>query len=95
VKLVWTKAAMSDLEKLAAYIAEDSEQNAELVEARIHVSARLLSRLPGAGRSGRVKGTRERVISRTPYILVYRLHSKTVRVLRVYHGARRWPSRFT
>jgi toxin ParE1/3/4 len=95
VKLVWTKAAISDLEKLAAYIAEDSEQNAELVEARIHVSARLLSLLPGAGRPGRVKGTRERVISRTPYILVYRLQSKTVRVLRVYHAARRWPSRFS
>jgi len=94
VKLVWTKAALSDLDELAAYIAEDSEQNAELVEARIQQSARLLTLLPGAGRPGRVKGTRELVVLRTPYLLVYRLQSNNIRVLRVYHGARRWPSRF-
>ncbi len=85
---------MNDLEELAAYIAEDSEQNARLVEARIHASAKLLLVLPGAGRPGRVSGTREWVILRTPYILVYRLDSETVRVLRLYHGARRWPSSF-
>jgi plasmid stabilization system protein ParE len=85
---------MRDLEKLAAYIGADSEQNAQLVEARIHESARLLSLLPGAGRSGRVKSTRERVVLRMPYILVYRLQRRTIRILRVYHGSRRWPSHF-
>jgi toxin ParE1/3/4 len=91
VKLVWSKAAMHDLEELAAYIAEDSEQNATLVEARINEAARLLSLLPGAGRPGRVNGTRELVVLRTPYLLVYRIKSNTIRILRVYHGARRWP----
>lgn len=85
---------MADLEELAAHIAEESEQIAELVEARIHEEAALLSRFPRAGRRGRVKGTRERVVLRTPYILVYRYHGGSVRVLRVFRGARRWPSRF-
>ena len=84
---------MADLEELAAHIAEESEQIAELVESRIHEEAALLSRFPRAGRPGRVRGTRERVVLRTPYILVYRFHSRVVRVLRVFRGARRWPVR--
>jgi len=94
VRLIWNKTAISDLEDLAGYIAEESEQNAFLVETRIHESAKLLSLIPGGGRPGRAIGTRELVVPRTPYILVYRLQAGTIRVLRVYHGARRWPSRF-
>jgi plasmid stabilization system protein ParE len=85
---------MRDLEDLAGYIAEGSEQNALLVESRVLESARLLSLLPGAGRPGRVKETRELIVLRTPYLLVYRLGPNEIRVLRVYHGARRWPARF-
>lgn len=42
---------------------------------------------------GRVEGTRELVITHTPYIVAYTIdpHSNTVVVLRVLHGARRWP----
>jgi addiction module RelE/StbE family toxin len=94
VKLVWSKAAVRDLEELAVYIAEDSEQAAEFVEERIREEAKLLSRAPHSGRIGRVHGTRERVVRRTPYILAYRIVPGRVRILRVYHGARQWPSRF-
>jgi addiction module RelE/StbE family toxin len=85
---------MRDLEELAAYIAQDSEQTAELVETRIHEAARLLREVPAMGRPGRVKGTRELIVQRTSYILVYRIKSGTIRILRVFRGARRWPSRF-
>jgi toxin ParE1/3/4 len=94
VKLIWSRAAARDLDELAAYIAEDSEQASESVEARIDQEARLLSRFPRSGRIGRISGTRERVVSRTAYILVYRIVSGRVRILRVYHGARRWPKSF-
>jgi toxin ParE1/3/4 len=93
MKLVWGKAAVKDLERLAAYIGEKSEQNAWLVEARIHETARRLSLMPGVGRLGRVKRTRELFVLRTPYILVYRLKSRTVHILRVIHCSRRWPWR--
>lgn len=82
---------MSDLEELAAYIANDSERTAALVESRIHEEAQLIAQFPFAGRRGRVAGTRERVVSRTPFILAYRIQSGTIRILRVYRGARRWP----
>ncbi len=46
------------------------------------------------GRPGRVKGTRELVVTRTPYIVAYRLKRQSIQILRVLHGARLWPERF-
>ena len=94
MRLVWSKAAMRDLFELAVYIATDSERAAEYVEACVHEEAKLLSRFPRSGRIGRVPGTRERVVSRTPYILAYRIVSGRIRILRVYHGSRQWPKKF-
>jgi toxin ParE1/3/4 len=79
---------------LIAFIAEDSVQSAEAVADRILKAAELLTEFPRSGRSGRVPGTRERVVGRTPYILVYQIVSGRVRILRVYHGSRQWPKKF-
>jgi toxin ParE1/3/4 len=92
--LFWSKLAISDLEELAEYISNDSKAFADFVEARIHQEARLLLIYPRAGRIGRVNGTRERAVVRTPFILVYRVDSRKVRILRIYRGARRWPQSF-
>ncbi|CLR06874.1 Uncharacterised protein [Mycobacterium tuberculosis] len=43
------------------------------------------------GRSGEIKGTREFVVTGTPYIVAYRVTEKQVEVLFVQHGAREWP----
>ena len=45
------------------------------------------------GRSGRVEGTRELVISRTPYLVVYRFEevADQILIVRLLHGAQRWP----
>ncbi len=43
------------------------------------------------GRLGRIDGTRELVISGTPYIAAYRIVGETVRILRILHGAQLWP----
>jgi toxin ParE1/3/4 len=94
MKLSWTPRARRDLRELIAFIAEDSLQAAEMVAERILKAAESLPQFPRSGRIGRVKGTRERVIGRTPYLLVYRVVSGRVRILRVYHSARKWPSQF-
>jgi toxin ParE1/3/4 len=41
--------------------------------------------------SGRWPGTRELIIPRTPDILPYRVRGEIVEIVRVFHGARRWP----
>jgi toxin ParE1/3/4 len=46
---------------------------------------------PEIGRPGRIRGTRELVATGTPYIVAYRFVADRLTVLRLLHGARRWP----
>jgi len=46
---------------------------------------------PMLGRAGRVEGTRELVVLRTPYVIAYRFLADEVTLLHVFHGARLWP----
>jgi toxin ParE1/3/4 len=95
VTVVWSDEALDDIEALRAYIEQDDPAAALRVVQLIFESTRLLlSAGPNVGRPGRVPGTRELVIPRTPFIVPYWMSSGKVYVLRVYHGARRWPEKF-
>ena len=95
IEIVWSPKALDDLQSLRAYIAENSPGAARRVAKRIVENVEtLLSENPEIGRHGRVAGTRELVITRTPFVVPYRLRGSTVEVLRVYHGARKWPDQF-
>jgi toxin ParE1/3/4 len=91
---VWTPAAIDDLASLRAFIAEQDPAAAQRVVLRIIHLVETLAESPEMGRPGRVPGTRELVITRTPFIVPYRLQGQTIQILRVYHGARRWPDHF-
>jgi toxin ParE1/3/4 len=95
MNIVWSPEAIQDLISLRAYIAEDSPAGARRIVARIlHDVEHLLPDNPQMGRPGRVPGTRELVIPQTPYIVPYRVQRATLQILRVFHGARRWPDSF-
>ena len=95
MNIVWSPEAIQDLISLRAYIAEDSPAGARRIVLRIlHDIEYLLPDNPHIGRPGRVPGTRELVIPRTPYIVPYRMQGASIQILRVYHGARRWPDGF-
>jgi toxin ParE1/3/4 len=95
VIIVWSQEAVEDLAAIRAYIAEDDPEAARRIALRIiHSIEDLLSGNPEMGRPGRVPGTRELVVPRTPYVVPYRVRNNRIQVLRVYHGARKWPERF-
>ena len=95
MNIVWSPEAIQDLISLRAYIAEESPAGARRIVLRIlHDIEYLLPDNPHIGRPGRVPGTRELVIPRTPYIVPYRMQGASIQILRVYHGARRWPNSF-
>jgi toxin ParE1/3/4 len=95
MKIVWSREAIQDLTSLRAYIAEENAAGARRIVLRIlHAVEHLLPDNPRMGRPGRVPGTRELVVPRTPYIVPYRVQRATIQILRVFHGARRWPERF-
>jgi len=91
----WSQRAVDDLASLRAYVAENDPAAAQRVVLHIiHSIEDLLAGQPQMGRPGRVSGTRELVVPRTSYIVPYRIRDNHIQVLRVYHGARRWPERF-
>ena len=95
MKPVWSPEAIDDLVALRAYIADDDNAAAQRIALRITDTVeKLLSENADIGRPGRVPGTRELVIARTPFTVPYRLQGEVLQILRVLHGARRWPERF-
>ena len=86
MKELWSPRAQSQLHAICRYIADDSEANAELIAQRIFDSIDLLKTQPEMGRAGRVLGTRELVVPRTPYLIVYRLVDGAIEVIAILHG---------
>ena len=92
---IWSPEAIADLAALRAYVEQDDPAAAQRVALHIIRNVEtLLPHSPEMGRPGRVPGTRELVIPRTPYIVPYRLVGNAIQVLRVFHGARQWPEAF-
>lgn len=78
---------------IAEYIAQDNPAAAHAVREAILRQVGRLAEHPRIGRPGRIEGTRELVISGTPYIVAYRVAGQNVTILRVLHGAQQWPKR--
>ncbi|MDH3402141.1 MAG: type II toxin-antitoxin system RelE/ParE family toxin [Acidobacteriota bacterium] len=95
MRVRWTRRALRALDGIAAYIAQDSPAAARRVVSRLEDSVGQLALHPSRGRVGRVAGTRELVVSETPFIVPYRVRGDSVEVLAVLHAARRWPEEFT
>lgn len=95
MQLKWSEPATNDLEEVEAFIARDNSPVVaiDVVLKIIDATEGLLPVHPEAGRSGRMRGTRELVIDGVPYVVVYRLNKteRWVEVLRVLHDAQQWP----
>jgi addiction module RelE/StbE family toxin len=89
--LEWSVFSQADRTAIFDYIEADNPRAAIAVDDRIQTRVEGLAQFPEMGRPGRIEGTRELVISGTPYIAAYRIASETVRILRVLHGAQQWP----
>ena len=91
MQIVWLKTALNNLHEISAYIAQDNPIAASQVLNSIISQVSLLSAQPAMGRSGRVLGTRELVITNTHYLVPYRIKNNTVEILRVFHTSRKLP----
>lgn len=95
MKLVWTERSRAHLTALHDHIAAEDPAAATGVATRIvDLVGTLLREHPQSGRPGRVAGTRELVITGTPYLVAYETNDETITILAVLHSARRWPNRF-
>jgi len=90
----WHPKAEIDLSDLADYIAQDNPSAALRVFHRMVAAAEQLATFPNSGREGRVRNTRELVVSGLPYIVVYRLSESEVHIVGIQHTSRLWPESF-
>jgi toxin ParE1/3/4 len=93
MQIVWTAAALLDLAAIRQFIAADNPRAADRQVQLILAGVATLLQFPQIGRPGRVPGTHELVIGRTPYLVPYRLRGETIEIARVLHARQRWPDR--
>jgi addiction module RelE/StbE family toxin len=91
LKIQITKPATTDLQEIDNYIRQDNPAAAARTVIRVLDAIEYLSTFPTIGRVGRLPRTRELIVSRTSFIVVYQVRQQTVFVLRILHAARKWP----
>jgi len=80
-------AAQDDIRAAYAYYMDRCPARADRVVGAILKAANGLAQFPLLGTPGKVPGTRERIVVRYRYRIVYHIVGDTVEVLRILHGA--------
>ncbi|MGB6133531.1 MAG: type II toxin-antitoxin system RelE/ParE family toxin [Acidobacteriaceae bacterium] len=91
MRLRWTDSAAQDLDRIADYLFEQTPLHAERLTRAIYQAPEILLRSPRVGRAGRRDGTRELMLAPLPWILVHVVGEQSIDIVRVLHGAQRWP----
>jgi len=87
---VWTDEALVDLATILSYIEQFNPLAAWTLRHTIESGVEQLPRTPLGFREGRVAGTREWV-AHPNYIVVYRVGTTAIEVLRVLHARQEYP----
>lgn len=91
MKVLFTSAARADIAAIFEYIARDNRNAARQVVAAIEYATDRLALFPQSGRVGAVETTRELVVPRLPFIVVYRIQGDMVEIIAVFHAAQDRP----
>ena len=92
MRIEWSASAVADLKAISDYIEQDRNlETANRVARTIYEAVQTLRTMPHRGRPGRIENTRELVMPRLPYLVVYGVYHDRVLILNIVHGAQRWP----
>ena len=91
MRLRWTESAWAELERISDYLFEQTPLHAPRLTKTIYHAPETPLRLPLIGRLGRMRGTRELAMTPLPWVLVYVVSDEEIVVIRLLHGAQRWP----
>ena len=88
MRVLWRRSAIEDLDSAREYIQSLNPSVAARIIGRIEEATVRLVAMPFLGKPGRIEGTRELVVPRTPYRITYRLFDEHLEIIAVTHGAR-------
>jgi len=89
--LQWLPKALANRDAQIAYIAQDNPLAAITQGDLIKTQVDQLIEQPGLGRIGRKRGTRELVISKTPFVVIFRVKAKRIEIIRLLHSSQQYP----
>jgi plasmid stabilization system protein ParE len=93
VRVLWTEQAFARLAEIETYIAADDPAVARRFIARLIERASRLAKTPQMGRwVPELPESKLRELIEGNYRIVYRVRGKTVQVLTVFEGHRRFPA---
>ncbi len=96
-KVVFLVPALDDLEEIVLYLARGSAEASLKIHDAIVAQSAELATFPKLGRLVPDKKLGERgfrILTISPYILLYRMVDETIFIYRVLHGARNYPVLF-
>lgn len=91
MQVIWMPIASQALDNAINYIEEKNPYAARNQVNEIMHQIELFEDNPEMGRVGREQGTRELVINRTSFILVYCIEKNNIYIVQFLHGAQQWP----
>jgi toxin ParE1/3/4 len=91
-QLEFSLRSIANMETIRLHIAADNPIAANKVIESVASTADKLMDFPMLGHVGRRLGTRELVLSKYPYTIVYRLTVKKIIIAAVIHQSRKNPS---
>lgn len=85
MKVEVSDAARRDLAAAFTYLAERNLRAAQSTRSAIRNAILGLRQFPNRGRLGESPGTRELIVGKTPYVVVYSVSAITVFIARIRH----------
>jgi plasmid stabilization system protein ParE len=79
-----------DVERITLFLMQDDPALASDMAQRIFDAGASLTQMPDRARPGRVRNTREFLVQKTPYLIVFS-RDDTINILRVLHSRQKWP----
>ena len=78
--IVWSDRALTRRDEIFDYIAEDNPEAAIDLDTSFEVAVERLRDFPLSGRTGKVEGTRELIVT-SNYIVIYQISDKTIDII--------------
>ena len=93
MKVVYTAAALADLDDILKFTAANYPASYSAVERRIRATVERAGRWPEAARRIEERsGVRAALVLRYPFRIFYEIKGGTVEILHIHHTARDYPS---
>ena len=85
MQVIWEDEAQRDFDAAIAFLEERSPSSARRIGARILEAVALLESFPQIAPPSRHRGLRQLAVSRTPYLVIYRVEAGAVEIRAVIH----------